>query len=95
MLKNSVIAKSGQAWKLWAVIAALLIGSFAPLFPATRISWTSGTVLVVVAYVLGMLLIRCNNCKSLWFWEAAKDARLYGPLFKQSDCPACKHHYGD
>lgn len=93
MLAKSVISKSGQAWKFWLVIAILLVGSFAPLFPATGITWTSGTVLVVLGYGLGMLLIRCARCSSKWFWEAAKDARVYGPLFKSASCPACAHTY--
>ena len=48
MLKQSVITKSGQLWKLAVAVVVLLVGSFAPLYPVTGISWTSGTVIVVV-----------------------------------------------
>jgi hypothetical protein len=93
MLNNSVISRSGQTWKLLAAILALLIGSFAPLYPELGISWTAGTVLAFAGYGFGLIAIRCSKCRSMWFWEAAKDAGLYGPLFKKPACPVCKHPF--
>lgn len=94
MLKQSVITKSGQLWKLSVAVLALLVGSFAPLYPVTGISWTAGTVIAIVGYLFGMLAIRCKGCGKMWFWEAAKDAGLYGPLFKQPICPNCGQEFG-
>jgi hypothetical protein len=94
MLKKSVITRSGQLWKLVIAILALLVGSFAPLYPVTSISWTAGTVIAIIGYLFGMLAIRCKACGKMWFWEAAKDAGLYGPLFKQSACPNCGQEFG-
>jgi hypothetical protein len=93
MLKQSVISQSGQAWKLILCVMALLTGSFAPLYPALGISWTSGTVLACVGCIFGLVAIKCRNCRSMWLWEAVKDAGLYGPLFKRSECPSCGHQY--
>ena len=94
MFKQSVITTSGQLWKLTVAVLALLVGSFAPLYPVTGISWTVGTVIAIVGSLFGMLAIHCKDCRKLWFWEAAKDAGLYGPLFKQSVCPNCGHEFG-
>lgn len=93
MISSSVLALTGQTWKLVLGIAALLVGSFAPLFAASGLDWTSGTVLAVAGYVFVCLAVRCPNCGSRWFWQAALDAGLYGPIFRQGQCPACKHDY--
>ena len=92
-MTNSVIGLSGQLWKLVLAVGALLFGSFVPLYEASGISWTAGTVIAIAGYVFGLLTIRCSQCRSLWFWEAAKDAGLYGPLFKGQKCPACGHDF--
>lgn len=95
MFTQSVIASSGQTWKLLIAIAALLVGSFAPLYPETGISWTVGSVIAIAGYVLGVLGIRCSDCGKMWFWEAAKDPAFYGPIFKSSACPNCGHVFPD
>lgn len=94
MLGNSVIARTGQSWKLWLAILLMLIGSFAPLWPRFGINWTLGTVLVVVGYAFGIWYITCPKCRNRWFWSAALDATLYRPLFKSSACPSCKQDFG-
>lgn len=94
MLDNSVIGRTGQAWKLYLAIALMLYGSFAPLWPTLRTSWTLGTIIVVAGYAFGIWFITCPKCRNRWFWSAALDGRLYGPLFKASDCPACKAGFG-
>jgi hypothetical protein len=95
MLENSVIRQSGQAWKLIIAILALLIGSFAPLYAASGISWTTGSVIAVAGYAFGVLAIRCANCGSRWFWEAALGNSGYGQLFSQSKCPKCGTDYSE
>lgn len=89
MFANSVIGQSNQVWKLVVAVIALLVGSFAPLFIEDIISWTTGTILAIGGYAFGLFTIRCSNCKKMWFWEAALDARLYKRLFKEPDCPCC------
>ena len=93
-MKNSVISLSGQTWKLVLAVLALLIGSFAPLYPAIGIDWTSGTIIAIAGYAFGLVTIRCDECKNLWLWEATKGTAPYGPLFKRGKCPKCKHDYG-
>jgi hypothetical protein len=86
MFGNSVIARTGQSWKLVLAILLMVIGSFAPLWEGFRINWTLGTILVVVGYALSIWYITCPKC-------AALDASLYSPLFKASSCPACKQDF--
>jgi hypothetical protein len=93
MLNNSVIKTSGQLWKLSIAITGLIFGSVAPLFPGLGITMTVGTIIALAAYVFGIITIRCNDCSSLWLWEATKDAGWYAPLFKKTDCPACHKEF--
>lgn len=93
MNKNSLLALTGQSWKLVVGVAALVGGSIAPLFEASRLSWTGGTVLACVGYAFTLLAVRCPACGSRWFWQAALDAGLYAPIFKGPDCPSCKREF--
>ncbi len=93
MSNSSVIGLTGQYWKLALGAAALLVGSIAPLAAATGMSWTTGTVLAVAGYAFVCLTVRCPACRSRWFWQAALDAGLYGPLFRRSECPQCRRDY--
>lgn len=94
MFPNSVILRTGQSWKLILAILLLLIGSFAPLWEASGIDWTWGSILAVAGYAFGVLFIVCPQCSNRWFWSAALDATLYGPLFKAPACPVCKQDFG-
>ena len=94
MFTNSVITRTGQFWKLAVSIILMLAGSFVPLWEASGMSWTVGTILAIVGYAFGVLLIVCPKCSNRWFWSAALDATLYGPLFKAPACPACKQDFG-
>jgi hypothetical protein len=94
MLKNSLLSRSGQLWKFVLAVVALLVGSFAPLYPALGISWTVGTIIAVVGYVFGLAMIQCTSCNARWLWEATKGSASYAPLFKKSPCPDCGHEFG-
>lgn len=89
----SILRLTGQFWKLVVGVLALLVGSVAPLFEASGIGWTSGTLLACAGYAFTLIGVRCPGCGSRWFWQAALDAGLYGPIFKGSACPACKRDY--
>ena len=93
MNQSSVLSLTGQFWKLLAGVLALVIGSVAPLFEASGLSWTGGTIVACVGYAYTLLAVRCPGCGNRWFWQAALDANLYAPIFKGSACPACKHDY--
>lgn len=92
-MKNSVIQLTGQTWKFVLAILALLVGSFAPIWPATGITWTSGTILAVGGYVFGCAIIRCPACKSRWFWDALMRPEWYKPVLSAPSCPACKRSF--
>lgn len=93
MAGSSVVARTGQMWKVVLGGAALLTGSFAPLLSTSGLSWTSGTVLAIVGYAFVCLAVRCPRCGSRWFWQAALDASVYGRVFRRAVCPACEHDY--
>jgi len=92
-MRNSVIGRTGQWWKVVLGMAALLFGSIAPLFESSGISITVGTVIAVVGYGLSIALVRCPACGEHWFWKALIDAGLYRPLFTRPACPGCGHEY--
>jgi len=94
MFANSVITRTGQSWKLIIAILLLLIGSFAPLWEGSGIDWTLGSILAVAGYAFGVFFVVCPKCSNRWFWSAALDATLYGPLFKAPACPVCKQDFG-
>lgn len=89
MFANSALARTGQLWKFWLAIVALLIGCIAPAFPSTGLSWTAGTILAIAGYAYGLWFIRCPECGDRWMWQAALDAGLYKPLMTKPECPAC------
>lgn len=89
MFSDSVLARTGQLWKLAIAVLALVIGSVAPAFPATGMSWTVGTVLAIAGYAFGVWAIRCPSCGQRWFWIALLDGSLYKPLFTRAECPSC------
>lgn len=92
--RPTLLAATGQRWKLAVALTALVVGSIAPVWPdVTGIGWIAGSVIAVAGYAYGCLGIRCPACGSRWFWEAALDAGLYGPLFRGSACPACKRDF--
>ncbi|MBW7930422.1 MAG: hypothetical protein H3C57_03840 [Gammaproteobacteria bacterium] len=95
MATPSLLGLTGQYWKLVAGMLLLLVGSIAPLFEATGMSWTVGTIVACVGYAFTLLAVRCPNCGSRWFWQAALDAGVYRPLFKESTCPSCQHDFSN
>jgi len=74
-------------------ILALVIGSVAPAFEQTGMSWTVGTIIAVVGYGFAVAYISCPSCSQRWFYKALLDAGMYGPLFRESICPDCKHDF--
>jgi hypothetical protein len=94
MFQESVIRKTQQWWKLLLGVFALGFGSFAPLFDAIRISWTTGTVIACLGYGFAVAFIRCPNCELRWFWRALLYSEMYAPLFTKPLCPSCHHDFG-
>lgn len=92
-MSSSVVKITGQNWKLAAGVAALVVGSLAPLSARSGMSWTVGTILATVGYVFTLVAVRCPACGSRWFWQAAQRVELYKPLFTRPSCPDCKHEF--
>jgi hypothetical protein len=93
MFSNSVISKTQQMWKLWFGVIAMAVGSIAPAFEQTGLSWTTGTVIAVVGYGFSLAFISCPACGQRWLFKALLDAGMYGPLFRRSSCPSCDHGF--
>jgi hypothetical protein len=91
MFTTSLMGQSGQLWKFIVAVVALLVGSFAPLFPELGIGWTAGTILAIGGYCFGLYSIHCGACGQRWLWEATKGDIAYSVLFKDSTCPGCKN----
>lgn len=77
-------------WKLILGVVTLIVGSTAPAFEQTSMSWTAGTIIAVIGYGFSVAFISCPSCGQRWFYKALLDAGLYGPLFRDPSCPACK-----
>ncbi len=95
MLMNSVIRLTGQAWKLYLALVALMAGSVVPAFPAAGLSWTAGTVLALLGYAFAVTAIACPRCRKRWFWVAATRAERYKPLLTAPSCPECGAGFGE
>jgi hypothetical protein len=93
MFKDSVLSKTGQLWKVWLGILALVLGSTVPLVEASGMSWTTGTIIAVVGYGFTLAFVLCPSCGLRWFWKALLYSEMYVPLFKQPTCPGCKHDF--
>jgi hypothetical protein len=93
MFSHSVISKTSQMWKFWIGVSALVIGSVAPMFEQTGMSWTAGTIIAVVGYGFTVAFTRCPACGQRWFYKALLDAGIYGPLFSKPECLACHHSF--
>lgn len=89
MLDNSIIKNTGQTSKLVVAVVAMVIGSVAPAFPETGLSWTAGLVLSMAGYAYGVVLIRCPACGARWFWDAILRSEVYKAVFTEAECPEC------
>lgn len=93
MMKDSVIRRSAQTWKLFLGVTLLLAGSFLPLADRIGMSWTVGTIIAGLGYAFALAFVRCPACKSRWLWQATLNAELYAPLFRQPECPECGQRF--
>lgn len=93
MFSNSVVSRTGQMWKLYIGVIALIAGSIVPMFEGSGISWTAGTVIAVLGYAGTAMFTQCPACGQKWFAKALIYAELYGPLFRTSVCPGCKKDF--
>jgi hypothetical protein len=87
--EGSVLGKTSQRWKLLLAVLALLVGSIAPAFPVSGLSWTMGTVVALAGYGLGLMFIRCPACGSRWLWDALMNAGVYKAILTRPECPSC------
>lgn len=100
MLKNSVLAKTGQTWKLIAGVVGLVGGSGAMFFGLSRLShggmpWALGGIaLGAVVGVWACVSVRCGRCGMRWVWKAIRtqeQLQWLNWLTAQRVCPRCGH----
>ena len=89
MFNSSVIRNTGQWWKLVIGVVALMLGSIAPIFESSGMSWTVGTIVAVIGYGFSLAFIRCPGCGQRRFRRALIYSEMYRPLFTDPGCPSC------
>ena len=98
MLKDSLVAKTGQTWKLAVGVFGLLTGFVTMLFGLSRLSHggvlyaLSGLVLGVATAVAACISVRCCHCGMRWLWAAVRNQdqlQWLNWLLAQRVCPRC------
>ena len=99
---ESLMAKSHQAWKLHAMVAAMVASGALMAFAGWKIDgltpdqfafyMLSGVILGLGSMAVACLSIRCPNCGDRWLWRAVskRDSGIWlAWLESQKSCPAC------
>ena len=100
MLENSVLARSGQLWKVLGAICAISVGGAALLYGVISNTADGGGLLWIVTGMLltfgglafACLRVRCPKCGARWVWMAVsqQNSREYGTwLITLPHCPKC------
>ena len=100
LLKNSIIRKTGQFWKVILAFTGIVLGWIGMIVALTSFgSKEGGIVVAVVCLVIALtsmlfvfISVRCPKCNSRWVWIAAskKDKSEWPYWFlKLEKCPTC------
>ena len=100
MLEKSVLARSGQLWKVIGGVSAILIGGTALVYGIASdtadgggLLWIfAGMFLVFGGLAFACLAVRCPKCGARWVWMAVsqQSSSNYGVwLVALSECPRC------
>ena len=102
MFENSIIAKTGQMWKLLLGILVVGGGAVIMFWGIASLSRTegfapvpfifSGMLLVVIGFGFIALAVRCPRCGARWCLRSMsqKDAGIwFAWLMAQTNCPWC------
>jgi hypothetical protein len=101
MLEHSVLAKTGQLWKLWTALGGLAIGGMVLFYGLAMGTgdgaggwWAlAGTLMVFASLGFACASVSCPKCGARWVWMAVsqRDSGEYGAwLVALSSCPTCK-----
>jgi len=100
---NSIIFRTGQAWKYWPMLIGTVFGmaslmaaqwfkdsSVTPSFFYIASLWAS-IVLLAAGLIFPVLAIRCPRCKARWLWRLATTGESvdWWERFNQTNCPKC------
>jgi hypothetical protein len=91
ILKQSVLYRTGQAWKCRAMLGLLIMGFFTFSFTLGAISYL-GLALFAFGFATGVIGIRCPSCGVRWLWAGISNAqrRDWGrQMLTSASCPAC------
>lgn len=100
MFENSVLARTGQLWKVQVGICAVLVGGVALFYGIVSDTEGGGGLLWIVAGLLlvlgglafGCVGVSCPQCGARWVWMAVsqRNVSAYGTwLGSLSSCPMC------
>jgi hypothetical protein len=101
MLEHSVLAKTGQLWKVWTALAGVVVGGVALLYGVGinvrggGDGWLAlaGMLLVFGSLGFASASVSCPKCGARWVWMAVsqRDSHEYGTwLISLSSCPRCQ-----
>lgn len=96
---NSVVMKTGQAWKLRLFIVLMLCGGSAMFGAQFKLGGDYsteflgvGTLVALLSFVFASLAIRCPSCGARWFWLAISrldQHQWFNAVINVPACPQC------
>ena len=100
MFQNSVLARTGQLWKVQGAICAILVGGVALFYgiasdtgEGAGLLWIAvGLLLVLGGLAFACVGVSCPKCGARWVWMAVsqRSASAYGTwLIALSRCAKC------
>jgi predicted RNA-binding Zn-ribbon protein involved in translation (DUF1610 family) len=98
MFDKSVIARTGQKWKLALAIALVIAGAATLLIGLNAKAAGIAILGLPVAFagmLFGGLAVRCPSCGNRWVWNAMSNqgqASWLTWLASQTQCPQCGKH---
>jgi hypothetical protein len=102
LLKDSMIARSGQSVKALLALALVLVGglgTFAASFLGQYVPGYAHVIIALIAMCIlfggaayGALAIRCPGCKARWIWQSVSKESANSwlmALMTHRSCPVC------
>jgi hypothetical protein len=94
--KKSIVDSSGQAWKLRAGFAFLILGVAVTIYGDSALDRSFGFKMLCVGIGLGLgaaliacLAVRCPRCSAPWLWMAVSEQSHTGYLKWLAELEAC------
>ena len=101
MFANSIVARTGQAWKFWLGFIWQALGAIA-MWGGLQwhpVPWLvlGGLATTILATIFQWSAIRCRRCGARWLWMAVRTQKAsmwFRWLRQQAKCPRCGYDGG-